>query len=242
MSGRGRHLLRSGRAFLVLLLITVALIGWATVRSPVFELREVRISGTSALGRADVLRLASIGEGDNLLLEVSADEVRAGLERSPWIAEATVERHLPATLIVTIRERAPVAWIDAAEGGVVVAADGTVLERRDRRPAGLPRVGRIEEPPLPGRVAPGMRSVLRVSGSFPEALRRRVAAAAQEGSEVTLHLREGGTVIYGPPSSLDAKNQAVLSMLDWADGRRVEIAYIDIRAPGAPVLRTEEGG
>lgn len=242
MSAIPRPGMRSTKAFAIAIVIVLLLLAWATVRSSVFGVREILVAGQSALRRVDVVRLAGVERGDNLVLDVSSEDVRDRLEASPWVAEAAVERRLPSTLVLTVRERTVAGWIDDPGGVAIVSADGTVLQRSGRRPPRLPVLGTTDEALAAGTMVPGMTAVLQVAGSFPGRLRHGVAEVEEAGSEIVLRLRGGGRVLYGPPSSLGPKNAAVLAMLGWAEERGITIAYIDVRAPDAPVLRAAGRG
>lgn len=242
MSAVGRSGLRSTKAFAVVIVAILLLGGWVTVRSPVFAVRDVLVVGHASIPRAEVVRLSGVRPGDNLLLEVSAGEVRERLEANPWIADAEVERRLPSTVVLAVRERVAAGWVEDPAGGAVVAGDGTVLERPGRRPAGLPLVGSSARALPSGARVSGMSRILEVAASFRGALLPRVAAVRDGGSDLTLALRGGGRVLYGPPSAVAAKNAAVLSMLSWAAERGVRIAYLDVRVPDAPVLRATGRG
>src|SRR5207302_6854353 len=104
----------------------VGIAGWWVTNSPVFQARQIEVSGTTHLSRAEVLRLAHVGSGTNLLW-FHADSIERRLEHSPWIARATVARSLPSTLRIQIEERSAVAQVRGDGRFLTVASDGTVL-------------------------------------------------------------------------------------------------------------------
>src|SRR5204863_5650980 len=86
---------------------------------------------------------ARIALGQNVF-DASPEEVRARLERHPWIAEAHVERRLPGTYRIEIRERRAIALL--ALGDVyLVAEDGAVFKRVEGDdPVDLPVITGVE--------------------------------------------------------------------------------------------------
>lgn len=73
-----------------------------------FEVRHVEVSGLRHLGKLPVYAAALDGATNSMLLV----DLRASRERLlalPWVADASVGRRLPDTLIVDIVERRPVA-------------------------------------------------------------------------------------------------------------------------------------
>jgi cell division protein FtsQ len=220
--------------------LTLVLLGaatWAVVtKTPLFDVRDVRVLGVARISPEEIVDLARVAEGSNLLL-MSTDQVASSVRSNPWVAEVRVRRELPSTIVVQVRERVPVGWVPGPEGGgVVLAEDGTVVARR-ARPRALVTVGRMEILPEPGDRVPELRPQLRVVGSLPPHLRGEVARASLQGGEVVLRLRAGPRVLYGRPEGLPAKRAALESLLRWVEQQGIEAAYLDLRAPGTPAVR-----
>lgn len=225
----------------VLSLLILGVTAWAVaMKSPVFEVRELRVEGTGRLSPREVAGLAGVEEGSNLLL-LPIDEVASSVRSNPWVADVTVRRDLPSTLVVRVRERSPIGWVAGPEGGAVVAEDGTVLGRR-ARPGGLARVGRTDDLPDPGGAISGIRPQLRVAASLPPRLRREVVRVVRRGNEIVLRLRSGPRILYGEPEGLPAKRAALASLLAWMEREGVEAAYVDVRAPRTPAVRPVDHG
>jgi cell division protein FtsQ len=218
-----------------LVTVMVGLAGWLVANSPVFATREVRVLGNVRLTAERVRAVAGVAEGDNLL-RLGADRAADALERHPWVAGASVSRDLPSTVVIRIEERRPAAWVRDPAGRVLLAADGTVLERIRRPDPTVPYAGRwprILEPG--GRVA--STAAVQVAAGFPAELRPRVREIREDADLVAVHLRGGVEVRYGPPVRLAAKHRALVSVLGWAGERRVEAQVIDVRFPGSPTLQ-----
>jgi cell division protein FtsQ len=231
---------RSPWGVVALVLVMVGLAAWLVANSALFAARDIRVFGNVRLTAAEVQRLAGISIGDNVL-RVGIEEAVGSLERSPWVAQASVERSLPSTLVVRVVERDPVAWLRDREGPVVVAADGTVLERAARRPSDIPFVGRWGSALEPGqRVA--VSGVLRVAGALPADLADSVLAVSLDEEELVLDLRGGAEARYGDASALDAKNGALASVLSWAREQHMDVGVIDLRIPGTPSVRPAPSG
>ncbi len=205
------------------------------VRSPLFELRAVRVEGNVRMSAQDVIGLAGVEVGSNLLL-VSPGAVERSVGSSPWVDTVEVRRDLPSTLVIGVRERRPVGWVGDRAGGALLAADGTVLGRR-RSARGLVSLGAVE-----GTLEPGDRldlggPRLGVVASLPGWLRREISHAVLRGDRIVLRLRSGGRIIYGPADLLPEKRAALESLLRWAGERDIRVEYIDVRAPKTPALR-----
>ena len=226
---------RSPAGIAVLAIVLVAVVAWGVAfASPLFHVRTIRVQGNVRLSVAEVGELTGDLRGRNLLT-LSLEGVRDSVLESPWIARATVTRSLPGSIQIEVEERLPTAWAVGEAGGAIVASDGVVLEHRDRRPAGLPTIGEVLALPLPGERLDAAE--VRVLAALFPAVRRGVARAEARADSVTLRLREGGDVIYGPPELIMEKNAVLESLLAWTRERGIDIDYIDVRAPSTPTVK-----
>jgi len=114
--------------------LVLAIVGYTTVRalalvteSPALRISHVTVQGNSHLSATDVRARVRMLEGANIV-RADLDTARRRLLGSPWIAEATLRRQLPATIEIAIEERQPVALARFARGGLqLIAEDGIVL-------------------------------------------------------------------------------------------------------------------
>lgn len=203
-------------------------LGWWVTRSPLFQLRTVEVSGTSALSRGEVIASSGLRAGANVLW-LSTGEVVARLERHPWIAEAEVVRSLPATVRIAIRERAPVATVADGSRWLLVAEDGTILGREADDP-GLPALA-LEG----GTAVSSLAAPARAVAAMPRWLRSQVDVVVVRGDgTLALELASGASVLYGDPSSVRAKAEALAAVVRWAGREGVALDRVDVRAPLAP--------
>jgi cell division protein FtsQ len=234
---------RSGSlaARVVIGVVLSGIAAWVVLNSAVFAVRDFRVLGASAVPDREVLRIAAIDEGDNLITLPTA-EVAARLEGHPWIEDAAVDRDLPATVVIRVLERRPAGWVEDPDGPVVVAGDGTVLARQDGPPRVLPSVGMWPESLAPGDRIGGPVDELEVTSAMSPWLLRRIASADLDDGDVTMELRDGGSVIYGTPNEVGAKNRALAGMLQWAEEQGMKVRTVDVRVPSAPSLEPAGGG
>ncbi len=75
-----------------------------------FALNTLEIQGNSRLSSREILESADLVKGGNTLA-LSIDAVEDSLSKHPWVAEVSVKRVLPGTLIIGIREKVPAFWI-----------------------------------------------------------------------------------------------------------------------------------
>lgn len=225
----------------LLLLVGVAAVALAAVvvlRSPVLDVDEVAVTGTSRLDPATVRSQAGIDRGAPLLLtDLGAAAER--IESMPWVAEAEVTRDLPGRVDIAVREREPVAVVSGAGAAVLVDVDGRVLDQVPAPPGGFVQVVVAGAPPQPGDVveadvlaAVGLAGRLRVNPAG-------AVAAVHLEPGLRLELAEGGEVDLGDASGLDAKIEAFRTVHARVD--RSCLAGIDLTVPTHPVLTRDPG-
>lgn len=232
MSGSGR---RSPWGAVALVLVMVGLAAWLVANSAFFAAGEIRVLGNVRLTAVEVQRLAGISPGENVL-RLGIDGAVRAVERSPWVARASVDRLLPSTVVIRVVERKPVGWVRDGEGPVLVASDGTVLERPGVRPRDVPFVGRWDTILEPGRRVDAQAG-LRTAATLPPDLARRIRAIRVERHELIVEVQGGGEARYGAATALGEKHAALASVLRWATDRHLEVGTVDLRIPGAPSVR-----
>lgn len=98
--------------------------------SPRFGVGEVEVLTDGPAHKQNVLELAEIPQGSNIFA-LDLDEVRARVERHPWIQTATVSRALPNRIQIRYEQRKPVAIL-GAESMYYLSGDGVPFHRIDQ--------------------------------------------------------------------------------------------------------------
>lgn len=216
-------------------------VGVTLTRTSLFGARTINVHGAAHLTRSDILRLAGIESGTNVFtLDAGAAERR--LERDPWIAGATVTKHLPSTVSVDIQERVAVAVVEA--GGILrlVAGDGVLLDAAlPRSAAGLPHIALTEE----GASEPttdAVRAGALAAAAMPRSLQRQVdVVSILADGQLRIDLSSGAQVAYGAAVDLVEKAQALSALLAYAEGQGMTLSSADVRVPSAPTVQLAGG-
>jgi cell division protein FtsQ len=185
------------------------------IRTPLFGLSDVRVEGTRAAARAEVLEASQVRIGEPYLgLDLAA--IRARVAALPRVAAVRVARDYPSSLRITVTERTAVATVSTGSVYWLVAADGTVLDAAGRRPAELPYVASV---PLPDGVRPGSRlppgnelanALTALGGMAPQLKRQVTGVNARTLDSLAFTLKDGSRVLYGLAVDQPAKDAAVL--------------------------------
>ena len=133
---------------------------WFLSRTALFDVDQIRVTGTSRLQIDEVIAASGVAVGDPLI-GVDAGSVTRRLQQQPWIRSASVGRDINGVVSIAIVERVAVGWVDAGEGNrIVVDATGVELGPTGPVDASLPQMigvgkGSLE---LASILPPGVRS------------------------------------------------------------------------------------
>jgi cell division protein FtsQ len=208
--------------------------------SSVFDLHVVTVAGNTAVQADEVLRLADLRPGLGAF-RVNAGAIREQVLQDPRIEDVAVAMDFPSRVRLWVRERTPIAALVAADGYLLLSADGVVITAsadHGARPVLL--IDRLD----PADVSIGAR--LRspdallgayVAGTLPEALKDRVAAVRVDGAgEALLALWNGTAVKLGGMNGMTDRLEMVPTVLDAIAARGIQVESVDLRFPGNVVI------
>jgi len=95
-------------------LVTPTTVVTAVKHSKILSVRSVSVKGNRLVAAEEVLMQCGLS-GTTGLLEVNSAAVSAALARNPWIEEARCVKRLWGKIVIEIRERVPVAIVNAGE-------------------------------------------------------------------------------------------------------------------------------
>lgn len=107
-------------------LIAAAIIALYTPWLPIFDLREVSVSGNRETQALEVARAANLRGGVGLL-SVSLSSTARRVQALPWIKEARVRYSFPHGVTIDVVERSPVARIVSGGGKCVLVGEGGIV-------------------------------------------------------------------------------------------------------------------
>ncbi len=134
---------------------------------------EVLVVGRRETSQRQLLNAIGLARGAPILA-FDLDDAKKRVEKLPWIKNATVERLLPSTVLLTVEERQPLALWQNKGAFALIDTDGEVIQRKDlERFADLVVVVGADAPSHAGEL-------LRVLATQPE-LKALVKAAVRVG-------------------------------------------------------------
>ncbi|RNL64998.1 FtsQ-type POTRA domain-containing protein [Nocardioides marmoriginsengisoli] len=234
---RLRARLRRWRPFLItgLVVVLVATAVWLIWFSSVVTVRDVEVTGNSAVGTARIERVAQVPL-DRQLVRVDLGAIQARVEAIPAIRTVAVSRSWPHGIKIEVTERVPIAVVSRGTGLQAVDDDGVLFGSYARPPADLPLV----------RTDPNVKAAaLAEAARVIRSLRSDIAASVEDVDvasidKISLRLTGGITVVWGSADSSAAKAEVLAVLLRTAKkdrGPNGGISEIDVSVPGRPTTR-----
>ena len=119
--------LLSTQGFILLLLVLVMLIaGLLFIKSSYFTVGSVIVEGNKYVSVEEIYRIADIPEAINIF-SLNTTNIKMRLMGDLRIAETNVSRRFPGTIIISIKERKPIAYIGSSYGFLELDKQGVVL-------------------------------------------------------------------------------------------------------------------
>jgi cell division protein FtsQ len=130
---RGARGRQSGFAGLLLFALLALAVG-VLLKSQVFIIRNIEVDGAESIAAGDIIRRAGLSLGGSVF---SADEkaVRRNLEGEGIISFERLERRMPDTIRLIVRERTRRAVVNYLGVALVIDGEGYVMEQLSEMPA-----------------------------------------------------------------------------------------------------------
>jgi cell division protein FtsQ len=195
----------------------------------------MRVAHVVIQGRSNtpepLLRAAiGVSEGDPIL-GFSVESARTRIESLTWVEQATVERRLPDTVVVALKERRPYAIWQNQKKYLLIDRAGQIVANQDVA------LFKDKLPMVVGSGAPaGATSLLTTLDKYPT-LASRVLASVRVGERRwDLHLKNGITIMLPEGHETEALDRLMQLEQDHNLMDRPLVA-IDMRLPDRLVVR-----
>jgi len=219
-SPRTRLLLVAGAAVVV-----VGAAVWALFFSSWFTVDDVDVRGVSALSVEDVLSTASVRSGTPLI-RLDGDGVTDRVAALAPVAEVSVTRQWPHTVVITVVERQPALAVPSDAGFALYDQEGVEYLEVIAAPEQVPRLVTADPDDR------AVEGVLAVLAELPGPLLARLSTVrAETPDSIELDLVDGVVIVWGGAEQSARKAQVLIALMKQP-GR----VYI-VTAPDAPAIR-----
>lgn len=227
----------------IALLVLVA--GYYAVRSsPVFDVREVAVTGGDPALNAAIQAKTEDATAGRSLLAIDSSSIQRAVEALPTVRSATVDRSFPNALSVSIVMYHPAVAVTTGHHTYLVADDAHVIAAVKQAPAHVVAVAL----PAGAKLAVGQTSTDRNLAAALWLLRStptwfshkfgRISQVTPRAGTVTATVGSHMQLRLGTPDQLGLKMQVVTRSLGRLDAHdRSTIKYMDVSAPGRPAFK-----
>jgi len=200
-----------------------------------FKLSDITVEGREYVERDAILAALNVQSGDSLL-GIDLQAARKRLESIDWVASATVERRMPDTLYVTLKERRAVAiWQNGSEYTLIDRHGRTV--RASRMPPGAEKLLLLGGPGAPEHVGE-----LLLLLAYEPAVARELRSAVWVGQRRWNLVLNNGVEIWLPEEDAVAALQQLVKLDDKHKLLSREFGVVDLRLPDKLYLRKRGPG
>jgi cell division protein FtsQ len=209
-------------------LVVVAVLGWVVGFSPLLAVRSVEVVGVPDSEVAAIKAMARVPAGEPLA-RVDADAVAARVASRATVADVSIERSWPSTLVIHASPRQPFLVVKNPQGQLqVVDETGVAYARVSTAPRGVPTVNAATQAALSRDALAAAVSVVKV---LPPTTQKRVSnVTVSSANLVTLRIGRT-TIVWGGVEEPERKLAIMVALLKGSP------TLIDVSAPNTPVTR-----
>ncbi len=210
---------------------------------PYFQVHHLVIKGTHNQQLMAAIQHLHL-EGSNIFL-ADTNAAIAQIKTLPSVADASIERMLPDTLIIQVVERQPVLIWQVGTAQYSVDATGTLIAQV-QHPGGLVVVSDEHQHDLHGQpFSPGGKIDPAIVQMARQLLEQLPAEAGITGFSLRYTLQYGMVVInsdgwqarFGGPDHLDRKLKELMAILQLVKQQKQQLALVDLRFGLYPYYR-----
>lgn len=204
--------------------------------SPLFAIRTVVFEGVVYTSPETVREVTEAIKGASIFT-VDTAKAREKLLDDPWVGEVRITTDFPGKALVEVAERVPVVWyVGDDEKARVVDDRGHVVAVLTGWPTKYLRVQGVGPSLDAGAIADDVyRAAAQLVLALPDEIRSKVKALdLTGGGELSMILKSGTIVRFGPPTDLQNKLVAVVVLFRRQDP--ATLAVVDV-STGEPTVQ-----
>lgn len=209
----------------------------AILASPLFAIRTVTFEGTVYTSDETISEVRNSMEGVSFFT-VDTAQARQKILSDPWVADVRITTRFPGRALVEVSEREPVVWYVGDDEKVrIVDARGVVVAVLDGWPTKYLRVLGVGPSLDAGAVADdAYRASAQLVLALPEEIRSKVKSLElSTGGELSMVLKGGTIIRFGPPTDLQNKLVGVVVLLRRQDPATLAVIDVSTGQPSVQV-------
>lgn len=234
----------STQGFIGLLLVLIMLItGVLFIKSSYFTVGSVIVEGNKYVSVEDIYRIADIPESINIF-SLNTATIKMRLMQDLRIDETTVSRQFPGTIVITIKERKPMAYVASNYGFLEIDKQGVVLAvLKNIKQINVPMITgmRLENEYVGDKVENlAVKNIVNYLSLLDEVTLNQLSEVNSRSSdEIVVYTLNSVHIRLGNSERLADKAKLTNEMLRELEGKKVKIEYIDL-SYASPVIKVKQ--
>lgn len=233
-----RERLRKVKWFKLALAISIAVASvLGVLASPLFAIRKVVFEGNVYTSPKTIEDVTKLLDGAS----VFTADTRAAREKvleDPWVSEVRITTDFPGSALVEVAERVPVVWyVGEDQKARMIDARGFIIAVLEGWPTKYLQVTGTGASLDAGSFADDVyRAAAQLVLALPDEIRGRVKSLELAGGgELSMILKEGTIVRFGPPTDLQNKLVAVVVLFRRQDPATLVVVDVSTGNPTVQV-------
>ena len=211
---------------------------------PIFKVSEADITGLFYLEKDALDTQLEDLKGENIVF-LNKQKYKETFLANSYVKEVEIKRKYPNKLLVTIKERAPVALLVTSDGFIQISEDSIFLDiRQSPGSYDLPLVTGIELYAIPGVGKKienlALEEALKIISGSNRILMDKIAEINIENDRIIAYTRNGIIVLLGGAEDIDNKLKILEGIMEDIVDVTIsvsEIEHIDLRFKGTYVIK-----
>ncbi|NLP41413.1 MAG: FtsQ-type POTRA domain-containing protein [Veillonellaceae bacterium] len=216
----------------LLILLVVLIVGFLFVNSTYFNVGNVVVEGNKYMPTEEVYVIAEIPEPVNIL-KLNTGQIRERLLKDLRVSDVDVIRKFPSTIVISIKERRPLAYVASSYGFVEVDKQGVILAaHKNLKQINVPMITGIR---LDGGYVgdnvehPQVEPVLEYLSTLEEPILNQISEVnIQAGGSIVCYTVKSSQLKLGKAERMAEKAKLTNEILNELAGNSAIIDYIDL--------------
>lgn len=223
---------RSSRIFVVLLFLFALLLAFFLfLNTSYFTIGSIIVDGNKYVSTEEIHRIAGIGESTNIF-RLQVDTIQRRLDSDLRLTEVEVSRKLPATIVIRLKERQPLAYVACSYGFVQVDAKGIVLAAfKNLKQVSVPIITGVRL----GNVYVGdridteqIKQVLQYLTAVDEQALNQLSEVNIQSNQLVAYTTGSITLRIGNTDRLNEKAKLTTEILQEIQAKQLKVEYVDM--------------
>lgn len=230
--------------FFLKLFVIIGIITALIFYLPFFKVSDAQISGLFYLEKDALdVQLEEI-KGQNFVF-LNKNDIKETFLANSYVKEVEISRKFPNKIMVTIKERAPVAFLVTTDGFIQVSEDSIFLDiKQSPGSYNLPLITGVELYAIPGVgkkiESPALEEALKIVSGSSKMLMGKIAELNVDNERIIAYTRNGITILLGGAEDIENKLKILEGILESIVDVTIpvsEIEHIDLRFKGTYVIK-----